>query len=128
VYSVVLRNLPWPPFTWFYVATTPRSRDNLSGRVIGRPKRYRDVDRKEPGVQPWMRACDADRQRVVDVLRRHTAEGRPTLDEFTARTDAAYHAVTHADLTILAADLPDEPARRKPSPGPVAAALVVAAV
>jgi hypothetical protein len=49
-------------------------------------------------------------------------------DEFTARTDAAYHAVTHADLTILAADLPDEPARRKPSPGPVAAALVVAAV
>ncbi len=79
-------------------------------------------------MHPWIRVADADRQRVVDALQRHTADGRLTLDEFAARADAAYRAVTHADLAALTADLPAEPARRPVGRGPVAAALVAAAV
>jgi hypothetical protein len=79
-------------------------------------------------MQPWIRASDTDRQRVVDDLRRHTADGRLTLDEFDTRTDAAYRAVTHADLAALTADLPDQPARRIAGRGPLVAAVVVAAV
>jgi predicted phage tail protein len=79
-------------------------------------------------MQPWIRASDTDRQRVVDDLRRHTADGRLTLDEFDTRADAAYRAVTHADLAALTADLPDQPAPRIPGRGPMVAALVAAAV
>jgi hypothetical protein len=88
----------------------------------------RDVDRKVPGMQPWIRASDADRQRVVDALHRHTADGRLTLDEFDTRADAAYRAATHADLATLTADLPNHPARRQLGRGPVVAAVVAAAV
>ena len=79
-------------------------------------------------MQPWIRVCDADRQRVVDVLRRHTADGRLTLDEFDTRAAAAYRAITHADLAALTADLPTESTRRDRNRGPVVAALVAAAV
>jgi hypothetical protein len=75
-----------------------------------------------------LRASDADRQRVVDALQRHTADGRLSLDEFAARTDAAYRAITYADLAPITADLPDEPVRRRLPRAPVAIALVVAVV
>jgi Domain of unknown function (DUF1707) len=79
-------------------------------------------------MQPWIRASDSDRQRVVDDLRRHTADGRLSLDEFDTRADAAYRAVTHADLAALTADLPDQAARRIPGRAPMVAALLAAAV
>jgi predicted phage tail protein len=79
-------------------------------------------------MHPWIRASDADRQRVVDALHRHTADGRLSLDEFAARADVAYHAVTHADLATLTADLPSEPVRRSSGRGPVVAVLAAAVV
>ncbi len=79
-------------------------------------------------MQPWMRASDTDRQRIVHALHGHTADGRLTLDEFATRADAAYHAVTYADLATLTADLPAEPAPRTRNRGAVAAALAAAAI
>ena len=52
------------------------------------------------------RAGDADRMAVADQLREHYAVGRLSMDEFQARLDAAYAAVTVRDLALVTADLP----------------------
>jgi len=53
-----------------------------------------------------LRASDADRDRTVSALGHHHAVGRLSLDELNDRVDAAYRAVTQADLERLVADLP----------------------
>ncbi|GGP83586.1 hypothetical protein GCM10010140_10610 [Streptosporangium pseudovulgare] len=60
-----------------------------------------------------MRVSDAEREAAVELLRVASVEGRLTLGELTERTEAAYTAVTHADLAALTSDLP--PAQ---GPGP----------
>jgi Domain of unknown function (DUF1707) len=55
-----------------------------------------------------LRASDADRERVVERLRRAQAEGRIDVFEFDERVAAAYVARTYADLEPLTADLPAE--------------------
>ena len=62
-----------------------------------------------PVTDPQVRVSDADRQRVVAALQRHTAAGRLTLDEFGERVDRALRAVTRADLVTVTRDLPAEP-------------------
>jgi hypothetical protein len=52
------------------------------------------------------RAGDAEREAVTGQLREHYAAGRLSLDEFRARLDAAYAAVTVRDLAPVTADLP----------------------
>jgi Domain of unknown function (DUF1707) len=52
------------------------------------------------------RAGDADRTAAADQLREHYAVGRLSMDEFQARLDAAYAAVTVRDLALVTADLP----------------------
>jgi hypothetical protein len=70
-----------------------------------------------PGT-PVLRASDADRERVAVVLRDAGGDGRLTVDELDERLDAAYGAVTRADLDALTVDLvatgPSHPA----APGP----------
>lgn len=56
-----------------------------------------------------MRASDADRDRVMDLLRHATAEGRLTADELEERLEAALTARTFGDLAALTEDLPVEP-------------------
>ncbi|MGV9600438.1 DUF1707 SHOCT-like domain-containing protein [Streptosporangium sandarakinum] len=53
-----------------------------------------------------MRVSDAEREAAVELLRVASVEGRLTLGELTERTEAAYTAVTHADLAVLTSDLP----------------------
>ncbi len=60
-------------------------------------------------TDPGLRASDADRERVVAALERHTAAGRLTLEEFGQRVDRVFAAVTHGDLAALTRDLPPEP-------------------
>jgi hypothetical protein len=60
---------------------------------------------------PVVRASDADREAVVTRLQSAVGEGRINLDEFGQRADAAYAAVTRAELDLLVADLPDHPFR-----------------
>lgn len=53
-----------------------------------------------------LRASDTDRERIVEQLRRHAAEGRLTMDEFEERMSAAYEARTYGALSELTRDLP----------------------
>jgi hypothetical protein len=53
-----------------------------------------------------LRASDADRERFVEALRQHHAEGRLTAEELSERTGQAYTATTLGDLDALATDLP----------------------
>ena len=55
---------------------------------------------------PAVRASDADREGIVTRLQAAVGEGRIDLDEFGQRADAAYAAVTRAELDLLVADLP----------------------
>jgi hypothetical protein len=55
---------------------------------------------------PGLRASDADRERIVEQLRQHTADGRLTMEEFDQRMSAAYAAKTYGDLAVLTRDLP----------------------
>lgn len=58
-----------------------------------------------PGSAPALRASDADRERVVGLLRDSGADGRLTLGELTERVDRAYLAKTLAELDALTGDL-----------------------
>ncbi|WUW26790.1 DUF1707 domain-containing protein [Streptomyces sp. NBC_01463] len=53
-----------------------------------------------------MRASDAERERIAEVLREAVAEGRLRMEEFETRLDAAYKARTHGELEPLVRDLP----------------------
>lgn len=53
-----------------------------------------------------MRASDAERERVAEVLRDAVAEGRLDMEEFDQRLDAVYKARTHGELEPLVRDLP----------------------
>jgi hypothetical protein len=56
--------------------------------------------------QPHLRAADADRAAVAEVLGRHMSAGRLTLEEFDERLTRAYAAKTFGELDELTADLP----------------------
>ena len=70
-----------------------------------------------PSAQLQLRATDADRDRVVQMLRVAAEEGALTVDELEERLSAALAAVTRADLVRLVDDLPPSPATR-PAPAP----------
>ncbi|MEZ7003217.1 DUF1707 domain-containing protein [Streptomyces sp. AD55] len=55
---------------------------------------------------PELRASDADRERVAEVLRDALAEGRLDMAEFEERLDATYRARTYGELTPITRDLP----------------------
>ena len=68
----------------------------------------------EPVSSPDLRASDADRDRVIDVLRAATADGRLTADEFNQRMEAALSSRTFRELAPLTADLGTPSASRAP--------------
>ncbi len=57
-------------------------------------------------TDPQLRASDADRQRVVAALERHTAAGRLTLEEYADRVDSVLTARTQGELVAVTDDLP----------------------
>jgi Domain of unknown function (DUF1707) len=59
----------------------------------------------EPVPAPDLRASDADRDRVIDILRAATEDGRLTADEFNERMEAALSSRTFRELAPLTADL-----------------------
>jgi hypothetical protein len=67
-----------------------------------------------------MRASDADRERVANVLREAAGDGRLTMDELDERLDAVYAAKTYAELEPITHDLPDAGAAHAPAPSPTA--------
>ncbi|HTZ22392.1 MAG TPA: DUF1707 domain-containing protein [Streptosporangiaceae bacterium] len=65
----------------------------------------------DPPRSPALRASDADRDRVIDVLRAAVADGRLDPAEFDERLDAALAARTFDALAPLTADLIAAPGR-----------------
>lgn len=68
----------------------------------------------ELGGPPELRASDADRERVADLLGDHAAAGRLEPEELERRTGAALAARTLGELAPLTADLPDGGTRQSP--------------
>ncbi|MEU7282539.1 DUF1707 domain-containing protein [Streptomyces sp. NPDC045431] len=67
-----------------------------------------------PAEPPALRASDADRDRIADILREALAEGRIDPEEHAERIDAVYRAKTMGELEPLVRDLPAAHAARPP--------------
>lgn len=65
-----------------------------------------------------LRASDAERERIIEALRRHTADGRLTLEEFEQRVGEAYAATMRDDLGPVLRDLPPLPPATAPATTP----------
>jgi DUF1707 SHOCT-like domain len=65
-----------------------------------------------------MRASDADREHVVDILTAAFVQGRLSLDELSLRVGHALAARTYGELTVLIADIPVPPLKVPPPPSP----------
>src|SRR5690606_22497151 len=78
-------------------------------------------DRSGPSVTPEMRAGDADRERVAQVLRDAAGDGRIALEDLDRRLSPADAAPTHADLAALARG-PPAPGASPLAPAPAGAA------
>jgi hypothetical protein len=65
-----------------------------------------------------IRASDADREHVVEILREAYSAGRLTLEEFDERTTSAFAAKTWGGLRALTGDLPQQARLAVPRPQP----------
>ena len=65
-------------------------------------------------LDPGIRASDADREGMADLLRRHHLEGRLDTSEFQERLERSLQARTLGELRVLAVDLPGDDAGRHP--------------
>jgi hypothetical protein len=63
-----------------------------------------------------LRASDADRERVADILREAAGDGRLTMEELDERLDAVYAAKTYAELEPITRDLPQAGSAQAPVP------------
>jgi hypothetical protein len=75
-----------------------------------------------------VRASDLDRERVVEFLKAHYADGRLQHEELAWRTDAAYRAVGLSELDRLTADLPARVAPRRRRPFPLVPTVLLCAL
>jgi hypothetical protein len=71
--------------------------------------------------EPHLRAADADRTAVAEILGRHMSAGRLTMDEYDERLSRAYAAKTYGELDEITADLPSTGLAPRPAPAPAAA-------
>ncbi|MGW4160731.1 DUF1707 SHOCT-like domain-containing protein [Streptomyces sp. NPDC004788] len=88
------------------------------------PERQQPEQSAAPAARPEfadpqgsMRASDADRDRIADILRDALAEGRLDAEEHSDRIDAVYRAKTVGELEPLVRDLPATGRRPEPLPG-----------
>ena len=65
-----------------------------------------EISHPLPEHEAGLRVSDRERERVVELLAEHAAEGRLTLEELDARTEGAHTARTRSGLAALMADLP----------------------
>jgi Domain of unknown function (DUF1707) len=66
-----------------------------------------------PAPSGPVRVGDAERERVVELLRGHAIAGRLDADELEERLERAYAARYGAELQAVLAELPTEPERRR---------------
>jgi class 3 adenylate cyclase len=65
--------------------------------------------RDTPSHEGSVRASDADREHVVELLREHYGAGRLSEEELSERLEAVYGVRTMSELGALTADLPSRP-------------------
>jgi Domain of unknown function (DUF1707)/Cell wall-active antibiotics response 4TMS YvqF len=63
-----------------------------------------------------LRASDADRERVAEVLREAAGDGRLSMEELDERLEAVYAAKTYAELEPITRDLPATGTANVPAP------------
>src|ERR1700733_16097802 len=85
---------PTCPITWSAGGAVPPPRRRRGGRMPA-----------DPPSSPALRASDADRDRVIELLRAAVGDGRLDQAEFDERLDAALAARTIDALRPLTADL-----------------------
>jgi Domain of unknown function (DUF1707)/Cell wall-active antibiotics response 4TMS YvqF len=73
---------------------------------------------RKPFAEAELRASDADRDRIAEILREALAEGRLDAEEHSERIDATYRARTLGELEPLVRDLPAHRAGATPRPAP----------
>jgi hypothetical protein len=61
---------------------------------------------------PAPRSSDADRERAIETLKLHFAEGRLSAQELESRVDAVYRSATRPEIGIHLRDLPLRDLRR----------------
>jgi hypothetical protein len=66
------------------------------------------------GDRSRLRASQADRERVIEVLKAAFVHGRLDRDEFDLRVGRALASRTYADLAVLTADIPARLTRARP--------------
>jgi hypothetical protein len=76
------------------------------------------VDSGKPTAEADLRASDADRDRISDILREALAEGRLDAAEHSERLDQVYAAKTLGELEPLVRDLPVGRPPGVPAPAP----------
>lgn len=74
--------------------------------------------REQHVAEAELRASDADRDRIAEILREALAEGRLTHEEHAERIEAAYAARTMGELEPLVRDLPAYRGAAAPRPAP----------
>jgi hypothetical protein len=65
-----------------------------------------------------LRASDADRDQVIDILKAAFVQGRLTIDELGARAGQVLTSRTYAELAAITADIPASPIAAPPPPQP----------
>jgi hypothetical protein len=65
-----------------------------------------DQSAAEAAARGYLRASDADREHVVDVVKAAFVQGRLTKAELDVRVGQAFVSRTHGDLGAITADLP----------------------
>jgi len=73
-----------------------------------------------------LRASDADRDRVGEVLRRAAGEGRIRTEELEQRMEAALRSRTYGELEATVSDLPHEGPRPRARRGKIVLARLLA--
>jgi Domain of unknown function (DUF1707) len=76
---------------------------------------WRSTDRGDGAI----RASDAERSEVAEILSKHYTEGRLDKSELDERVERAMNAKTRAELSALLTDLPRQPQPQAPVPVPV---------
>ncbi|MET9389801.1 DUF1707 domain-containing protein [Streptomyces sp. NPDC006624] len=77
-----------------------------------------DLQKQTAPTAAELRASDAERDRIADILHDAHAEGRLTADEHAERVEGVLRAKTVGELEVFIRDLP---AAHRPSPGPAPA-------
>ena len=70
------------------------------------------------GGRSQLRASDADREQVIEVLKVAFVQGRLTQDQLDTRVGLALDSRTYADLADLTADIPAGSAAAQPAGSP----------